>query len=251
MKKIFFLALFLIMLVSVSAEVQWTIPTQINAQQNFEIYFTSNNIYGVEINLPINFIIISDPSNGIRDEDGVYRTTYGSNLILSIRAPIDANAYTITGKYTEGSGVFNFPSKQINVLNSQTLELRCPTCPSGTEWTDCVTGKQTRLVYNCDASTNYICVSEIQAKSCLSTTCEAGWICQDDTKLGLRKTDCTYSTVIDCSNGCDMTNNACKANTQGNLITGAVTGAGEGEGSMWLKQVWFGFIDWLKKLFSF
>jgi hypothetical protein len=252
MKKIIYLLLLLIMVLGVNASLDWTVPTQTKERANFEIYISGDSLYGLEIELPNTFIIISDPSQGVRDDDGIYRTSYSTNLVLAVRAPNDAKTYTIKGKYTQGSGINNLPDKTIDVQNSEILELRCPTCPSETQWTECNEGKQTKLAYTCDASTNYICVSQIQRKSCISESCEAGWICIDEDKLGLRKENCDYSTTIDCSNGCDMNKNACNANTENNnLITGAVTGAGEGQGSMWLQKIWFGFVDWLKGIFSF
>jgi hypothetical protein len=43
----------------------------------------------------------------------------------------------------------------------------CPTCPSPSEWSECVDGKKTRTVYTCNATTKYKCQSSVETSPCV------------------------------------------------------------------------------------
>jgi len=49
---------------------------------------------------------------------------------------------------------------------------KCPTCPSPTEWGECIEGKQSRTNYRCGAETNYECEGYTEEEDCV----EIRWI---------------------------------------------------------------------------
>jgi len=44
--------------------------------------------------------------------------------------------------------------------------LECPPCPSPSEWSECIEGKQNRTNYQCSEETNYICQAYSEEQSC-------------------------------------------------------------------------------------
>jgi hypothetical protein len=43
----------------------------------------------------------------------------------------------------------------------------CPECPQTTEWTNCTDFQQTRIIYYCNSSTNFKCVSVNESRPCI------------------------------------------------------------------------------------
>ena len=57
--------------------------------------------------------------------------------------------------------------------------------------------------YNLDEKCDYGCTSDISGASCNSApVCTAGWECTDSTHKAYKESDCTWSSVTNCANGC-------------------------------------------------
>ena len=146
MKKLLILLviLFTLMSLSISAAVYLNVDQRVAASSNLELLFSSTTgLYGLEINLPTDFVIVSDPSSGMF-ENGVYRTTYGDTLKLILRVPRIAGTYKLSGKYTEGEGVYSLPIKNIEVYSSTYSQIECPVCPIDNDWNSCIDGRQSK-----------------------------------------------------------------------------------------------------------
>jgi len=69
--------------------------------------------------------------------------------------------------------VINVQSKtNETIFDEETITLKvslktCPSCPSQTEWSDCVNNIQKRTNYRCSPETNYKCQSYIETQSCI------------------------------------------------------------------------------------
>lgn len=176
LKKILTIFIF-ITLISLTSAVEWNIQDEVTANENFVINFYGSGLYVLEINIPNGFIIISDPSNGVII-DNIYRTVYATNLKLILRSPSIEGEYPITGEYSSGDGVKRLVNKKIKVIGKTTI--KCPTCESDSEWSNCVNNKKVKTTYNCSNSTNYICET-----STIMEECEKESLISDDlTKEG-------------------------------------------------------------------
>lgn len=212
MGKIILVALVSILLINfVSATIDWDIPRKVAINSNFDIEIKGIGLYAIEIIMPPEFTIVSDPSNGIISE-GIYRTSYAAYLKITLRVN-KKGIYDFLGKYTEGSGVKSFPSAILEVYElSYSKPPTCPTCPLDSEWSNCANEKQVRIVYNCSVSTEYICKSFMEERNCEmpKETCEVGVVCQNEEMLAYQSSDCSLATLYRCDFGCE--NNECKPN---------------------------------------
>ena len=215
-KKLGLLTIFvLVFSISLASAVSWNVPSSVNLNQNFDVSFYGSGMYCIEANIPNNFLIITDISNGVRS-NGVYKTCYASDFKITLR-PTQSGTHTISGQYTSGEGIKDLNSKTIIVKEQQTTPT-CPTCPSDSEWSNCENGKQIKMIYICSSSTNYQCVQTTETLDCQVepivdsddniVTCEVGWICKDENNLAYQSSDCSLSSIQECSRGCE--NKECK-----------------------------------------
>ncbi|KKK40236.1 hypothetical protein LCGC14_3119940, partial [marine sediment metagenome] len=119
--------------------------------------------------------------------------------------------------WTDGSGIKDLNS-QIIIIKEQEVTPICPTCLVDSVWSNCEEGKQIKIIYICSSSTNYQCVQTTETLDCQVepiadsdgdiVTCEVGWMCKDENNLAYQSSDCTLSSVQECSEGCD--NKGCK-----------------------------------------
>lgn len=194
-------------------------PSQVNINENVDIVISGIGLYALEVEIPQEFKIVSDPSNGVRTEN-VYKTVATGSLRL-ILSPIKTGNYVIAGNYTDGSGVKKLNTKIIEVKKIQ-YQQSCPICPINSEWSNCENSKKIRLTYLCSSSTGYICVKNTEASNCNVeqimddnkgvVNCEVGWICKDNNNLAYQSSDCSMSSVQICNDGCE--NKKCKTNKQ-------------------------------------
>ena len=207
-----FLGLLVISLVSA---VSISSPSQTNINDNFNLQITGSGFYALQMTIPSSLQIISDPSSGTRTGN-TYKTINTGNLVLQLRGT-QVGTYTISGQYTDGSGIKDLNSISIQVIQpSNPVTPACPTCPSNTAWSNCENNQQIKTIYSCSSSTNYICVSSTQTQSCTipnnpstnqPVTCTVGLVCKDSNNLAYQSSDCSLSSIQNCPNGCS--NNAC------------------------------------------
>jgi len=221
MKKIYLFIIFGILLFSTLASaITWDMPTEVKVNDNFNIKIYGSGVYGIELQVPPGFNVVSDPSGGVTI-NGVYRTSYGSILELTLRAPSKKGVYVFKGQYTEGSGVKNFQEKQVNVYEPSSTggspgssgggTKSCPTCPSPSVWSNCESNQQARVNYKCSKETNYICLEYIETQTCTmpKQTCKIGWKCKDKNYLAYQSSDCSWSSIEFCNYGCNNETNQC------------------------------------------
>jgi hypothetical protein len=68
--------------------------------------------------------------------------------------------------------------------------IECPPCPSPTEWSECIEGKQNRTVYECSEETYYECKARIEEKECeeaLTPSCKEDEIYNSEIKECIKK----------------------------------------------------------------
>ena len=211
--SIFVLGIFLI--ISLASATSLSAPSQVDLNQNFNLVISGTGFYALEIIIPQGLSIISDPSAGIRTGD-LYKTVTTGSLTIVLRA-IQSGTYTISGQFTDGSGIKDLNSRTIQVREQQTTPT-CPTCPTDSEWSNCENGQQIKMIYFCSSSTDYKCVQSTETLDCQVepimdsdgevVTCEVGWICKDSDNLAYQSSDCSLSSIQKCSEGCE--NKECK-----------------------------------------
>jgi len=201
--------------ISIVSAVQMTSPLNVEMNQNFPLNLIGSGFYAVELNIPSEFEIVSDPSGGTMS-GGVYKTVTTNNLIITLRAT-KVGSYTLEGDYSSGDGVMPFIPKTISVTQPTTVSSggggggssrSCPVCPTSTLWSNCAEGKQIRYSYSCSSESNYQCVKSTDQQSCSlnQTSCNASWICVDDSQVGYQSGDCSVTSVKRCSLGCEDAN---------------------------------------------
>lgn len=164
MKKIIlFILVSILSIFMISATVTLNSPSQVNKDSNFYINLAGSSLYAIELKIPSSFTIVSDPSQGILT-NGTYRTSYASNLQITLRANTLGN-YNIIGTYTDGNGVYNFNQLNILVIDSNSVA-SCPICSPDSAWSNCNSGMQIKQVYSCSKDTNYICKSTTVSQIC-------------------------------------------------------------------------------------
>lgn len=177
--------------------------SQVNINQNFNLEIEGSGFYALEMVIPQTFEIVSDPSAGVHSGDS-YKTITTGSLVLTLRAT-KAGVYIITGQYTDGTGIKNLNFKTITVLSYENT-LSCPSCPTSTEWSNCEENKQIKQVYSCSIDTDYICEQFIEEKFCYledpSDSCSAEWICKDSAHIVYQSSDCSLSSIYECSDKC-------------------------------------------------
>jgi len=204
--------------ISLASAVSMSAPYSADTNENFNLAISGSGFYALEMNIPSNLQIISDPSGGQRTGE-VYKTVTTGSLTLTLKG-IYAGTYTIYGQYTDGSGIKDLNS-EIILIEDYVATPTCPTCQSSTAWSNCENNQQIRYVYSCSSSTNYQCVQSTEFQSCSipdssgdsSTTtenpkCTATWVCKDDYTLAYQSSDCSLSSIQKCSSGCE--NRECK-----------------------------------------
>lgn len=204
-----------ILSISLASAVSIQTPNSVNLGENFNLVIFSSGFYALEIIIPQAFQIISDPSGGIRTGD-LYKTVTTGSLTIKLRG-VTKGTYTLSGQYTDGSGIKDLNSETIQIKEQQ-IQPTCPTCPSDSGWSNCEDGKQIKIIYICSSSTDYKCVQTTETLDCQTEpivdsdnniiTCEVGWICKDSNNLAYQSSDCSLSSVQECSEGCE--NNECK-----------------------------------------
>ncbi len=249
MKKIILILMMLVLMLQVSiAEVRFTSSNRVANEDNVELYFSSSSgSYGLELSIPPNFLIVSDPSGGIIADDGLYRTFYSGDLVLTLRAPQKHDIYYINGKYTVGDEIKDLPQHKIIVYNSVRTQVTCPVCPKDSKWSVCSNELQSKLTYTCSQSTSFVCVRKIESQKCVidEDSCKQGWFCIDDKKLGLSDNECNYDSIIECKNGCDLDKNVCKSDSLLDLAKEKTD-----NGKLKVFKFFENIIDWLKELFN-
>ena len=209
-----YIILFLSMFLSISLvnAISIDTPSQVNIKENFNLIISGYGFYALEIHIPQEFQIVSDPSGGMRTND-LYKTVTTGSLTIVLRGT-KTGTFTISGQYTTGEGIKDLNSEIIQVNQLYTPALSCPTCPSATVWSNCEKNRQIRIIYSCSASTNYQCIESAETQSCQieiqssPITCNAEWICKDSTSLAYQSSDCSLSSVQKCNYGCE--NKKCK-----------------------------------------
>lgn len=193
-------------------------PTTYNINEEMNLRISESGFYAIEIKIPTSFIITSDPSNG-QITGGIYRTVYTSDLNIKLR-PTTNGTFTISGQITTGNGIEDLNSIKLTI-NSLEVEQSCPICPSPTSWSNCENKIQKRVVYSCSKSTNYLCVSSFEKQSCKvpnvvdpvtnevsePPVCDVGWKCKDSNNYAYQSSDCSWSSIQYCKDGC--TDNNC------------------------------------------
>ncbi len=177
--------------------------------ENFKFYIRGNGAYAVEIQIPEALDIISDPSNGARTGT-LYKTFTSGETILILR-PLEMGTYRITGQYTAGEGIRDFNPFRITVTlplqssGSGSITPICPICPEDTKWSNCENIRQIKIVYDCSETTGYKCAKSTKSRYCtlrVDEICESGWVCEDSDNLAYQSSDCSLSSVQECSEGC-------------------------------------------------
>ncbi len=213
--KLLTLVLGIFLSVQLASAVSLSSPSSVDIGENFNLVISGSGFYALEMNIPSAFEIISDPSSGTRTGD-IYKTVTTGSLTIRLRS-VKEGTYTIDGQFTDGSGIEALNSKTIIIKEQQTTPT-CPTCTTNSEWSNCEEGRQIRMIYFCSSSTNYQCVQSTETLDCQVEpivdskgeiiTCEVGWICKDVNNLAYQSSDCSLSSVQECSEGCD--NKGCK-----------------------------------------
>ena len=201
--------------ISLASAITISTPSQVNLGENFDLVILGSGFYALEMKIPQGLSIISDPSVGTRTGD-IYKTVTTGSLTIILRG-IQSGTYTISGQFTDGSGIKDLNS-QIIIIKEQEVIPICPTCPVDSVWSNCEEGKQIKIIYICSSSTNYQCVQTTETLDCQVepivdsdgeiVTCEVGWICKDENNLAYQSSDCSLSSVQECSEGCE--NKECK-----------------------------------------
>lgn len=207
--KLLIILVFGIFLISLASAVSISYaPSQVNLNENLNLQISGSGFYALEMNIPQNIQIVSDPSGGTRTGE-VYKTVTTGSLTIILRG-IQTGTYTISGKYTQGDGIFNLNSKTI-IIENYISTPTCPICPSSTAWSNCENNQQIRYVYSCSSSTNYQCVQSTETQTCevqQTPNCNVKWICKDSNNLAYQSSDCSLSSIQKCSSGCE--NGGCK-----------------------------------------
>lgn len=213
MKSLIILIIFLLSLPFVSAYYV-SGPSSVKIGDNFNFVIHGTEVYAVEIEIPEHFTIVSDPSNGATTE-GIYKTFTSGDLIIVLRGT-QTGTYTITGRYTSGEGIKSLNSIDITIKSASidgsgggsggSILSTCPSCPTNTKWSNCEEDKQVKITYKCSSITNYKCVQSIETRDCRLTRlniCDVDWVCKDSKHLAYQSSDCSLSSIQECSIGCE------------------------------------------------
>lgn len=248
MKTFWILALLILSMPVVSA---YSINAKTNPKlgENFNLRIQGNGAYAVELQIPVDLDIVSDPSSGARTGT-MYKTFTSGETILVLR-PLQVGTYRITGKYTAGSGIKDFNSITISVTQSYQsggsggITPSCPICPDDTKWSNCENIQQMRIVYGCSEFTDYKCAKSTESRYCtirVDEICESGWVCKDGRNLAYQSSDCSLSSVQACSRGCveDKCNVTAGLKKEG--LTVEIIPAGEEPRQSVFAKIW-GFVE--------
>ncbi len=113
--SIFVLGIFLI--ISLASATSLSAPSQVDLNQNFNLVISGTGFYALEIIIPQGLSIISDPSAGIRTGD-LYKTVTTGSLTIVLRG-IQSGTYTISGQFTDGSGIKDLNSLTIIIKEQE------------------------------------------------------------------------------------------------------------------------------------
>jgi hypothetical protein len=198
--RLYLILLVSIMAISLASAVSISSPINVNVNSNFNLDISGSGFYALEMIIPSNFQIISDPSGGVRTGD-LYKTVNTGSFTIQLRG-IKTGLYSINGKYTDGNGIKDLNNLNIQVNPSTILKI-CPSCPGDLPWSNCVNNKQIKYYYICSPDTDYQCVQLSEVQSCESETCESLWVCSDPSHIAYKSSDCSLSSIQLCDYGCE------------------------------------------------
>ncbi len=213
--RLLIIAIGIFLSIPLASAITISTPSQVNLGENFNLVISGSGFYAIEMKIPQGLSIISDPSAGIRTGD-IYKTVTVGSLIIILRGA-QSGIYTISGQYTDGSGIKDLNS-EIIIVQNYPVTPTCPTCLVGSKWSNCEDGRQIRIIYVCSSSTNYQCAQTRETLDCETEPivdsdgntiiCEVGWVCKDENNLAYQSSDCSLSSIQKCSEGCE--NKECK-----------------------------------------
>ncbi|MCD6476708.1 MAG: hypothetical protein J7K26_00890 [Candidatus Aenigmarchaeota archaeon] len=135
----------------------------------------------------VNVVVYTDPIEWIRVEPlsvDLLEPGVSKDFKLVIDIPSDQSGSRTYTVYAKGEHV-NANASKTFTLNIEGNPALCNACSAPTEWLACENGKQTRIVYTCDASTNYQCVETRETRPCGGITAYAIYVTKNPLISGI------------------------------------------------------------------